>query len=334
MRSTVRAMLARASVVLLAARSTGCAVGNSNDGTPRDMASASLGGTPSGGATAVDGALPSGGSAGTSTSYSGGGGNLGVGGGSLVGSGGMTSTGGTGGTASTGGTGIGTGGTPSTGPCGVAPKADGSAPSIDDLNHTGTQIPNNESRRGFWDVWTLNASAQMKPPPGAFDTELNSGTNRLIHWTGTNIGGSADWGPTMTVQLEAGCPYDASIYSGISFTLWGSFTKQSASGSSVGQLKLNFWQPKGVPATASIGGRCSAAACYNNYAIYVTVPTLSGTTVHVSFGALAQSNWAGTIPFAFNAAELLAIQFQPEVNGDSGELASFDLYLDDLTFTR
>jgi hypothetical protein len=38
------------------------------------------------------------------------------------------------------------------------------------------------------------------------------------------------------------------------------------------------------------------------------------------------------VPFAWNAQQLIAIQFQVEVDGSKSELATFDPSLDDLKF--
>jgi hypothetical protein len=201
---------------------------------------------------------------------------------------------------------------------------------IDDLNHVGASIPANESRGGVWDVWTVNGAATMTPPSGTFSTTgAENDGDGYVHWTGNNLGGTDDWGPTLTVQLNRGCPYDASIYTGISFKVRGIFTRSIGG---TGQLKVNVWKPQAVPSNDATGGRCLAAECYNNYSTYVSIPATWDTPVTVPFASLTQANWMGTLPFAWDAADLLAIQFQLELDGSLGELATFDVFIDDLSF--
>ena len=138
----------------------------------------------------------------------------------------------------------------------------------------------------------------------------------------------------MTVQLSAGCPYDASAYTGISFKLKGTATKLVAASPAAVPLKVMLWQPPGLPAKDAKGGAGTAQACYNHYSTFVNVPLTWDTAVNVPFASLTQGTWTGTAPFAFDAKQLLAIQFQVEVDGSKGELATFDLSLDDLSFIK
>jgi hypothetical protein len=245
----------------------------------------------------------------------------------------------TGGAPSTAGasTGGASGGTPGGGgaagnACGAPVVAPGDMPVIDDFNHLGRAVPNNEGRSGVWDVWTVSASADMFPKSANYQTTGAEGGDGYTHWTGTQIGGPNDWGPTLTVQLAGGCPYDASVYSGISLRLKGTSTKHGAAGDEPLPLKIMVWQPQGVPAKDAKGGTCVAAACYNHYSTFVTVPASWDAPVTVPFASLTQGMWTGTVPFAWNAKQLVAIQFQVEVNGSMSELATFDLSIDDLAF--
>ena len=313
----------------------GCAAESEPDTAPNATAGRSnVGGVSAGGSTLSNaGTTASGGSsanvAGTSAAA------------------GKSSTGGTGsataGTSASGGTGNagtasgvsgsanGTAGAAGTATCPAAPIAPGTAPLIDDFNHLGRAIPMTEGRSGVWDVWSLLATADMSPKSANFQT-TGVDSDGYTHWTGNSIGGTNDWGPTLTVQLSAGCPYDASAYAGISFRLKGTATKQS--GASQVPLKVMLWQPPGVPAKDAKGGACTAQACYNHYSTFVNVPLTWDTAVNVPFASLTQGTWTGTTPFAWSAKQLLAIQFQVEVDGSKGELATFDLSLDDLSFAK
>jgi hypothetical protein len=216
--------------------------------------------------------------------------------------------------------------------CGAPAIAAGTTPLIDDFNHLGRAIPESEGRSGVWDVWTLSPGAAMFPQSANYTTTGAETGDGYTHWTGTNIGGLNDWGPTLTVQLAGGCPYDASAYSGISLRLKGSAVKQTAAGQQPVKLKVMVWQPQGVPAKDAKGGTCTALACYNHFATFVDVPAAWDAAVSVPFASLVQGVWTGTVPFAWNPKQLVAIQFQIEVDGSKSELTTFDLSLDDLAF--
>jgi hypothetical protein len=218
--------------------------------------------------------------------------------------------------------------------CPTTPVAAGSMPLIDDFNHLGRNIPNNEGRSGVWDVWTLSPTAEMSPKSANYQTTGADMGNGYTHWTGTNIGGTDDWGPTLTVQLNAGCPYDASVYSGLAFKLKGTATKMSGGGSSAVPLKVMLWQPPGVPAKDAKGGTCTAVACYNHFFTFVNVPASWDTPVSVPFTSLMQGTWTGTMPFVWNPQQLIAVQFQVEIDGSKSELTTFDLSFDDLMFAK
>lgn len=322
----------------------GCAAQNEDDGsdstpTKHPSAAGSAGSTSSsvGGTTSSAGSANGGSSAAGTTSTSGAGGTSS---GGTAATGGTSSSAGTsgipGGGTATGGAGAGgsaAGGMAAAGApaCPAAPVALGTMPLIDDFNHLGRSIPSVENRSGVWDVWTLSASAEMSPQSANYATTGADTGNGYTHWTGSNIGGLNDWGPTLTVQLSAGCPYDASAYTGIAFKLKGTATK---TGAVALPLKVMFWQPPAVPAKDAKGGTCVAAACYNHFSAFVNVPASWDAPVMLPFASLTQGSWTGTVPFAFSAKQLLAIQFQVEVDGSKSELATFDLSLDDLMFVK
>jgi hypothetical protein len=325
----------------------GCAAQSEDDGSESPARHPSTGGSSSAGSSSMSlGATSSAGTAagganaaGTSSSATGGTSSAGsaAGGTSSAGTsnipaGGNAAAGSAAGGAATAGTAAG-GSAPIGGgaACPAAPVAPGTMPLIDDFNHLGRNIPTVESRSGVWDVWTLSAAAQMSPKSANYATTGADGGDGYTHWTGTNIGGMSDWGPTLTVQLSAGCPYDASAYSGIAFKLKGTATK---TGAVALPLKVMFWQPPAVPAKDAKGGTCVAAACYNHFSAFVNVPAAWDSPVMLPFASLTQGMWTGTVPFAFSAKQLLAIQFQVEVDGSKSELATFDLSLDDLMFVK
>lgn len=320
----------------------GCAAQNEDDGSDPAPKHPSSGGSSSAGSTtlSVGGSSSAGtaaggaNAAGTSPSGTGGTSSGGT-------SSGGTASGGTshlpaggsaaGGSAAGGSAAGGSAPTGGSAACPAAPVALGTMPLIDDFNHLGRNIPTVENRSGVWDVWTLSAAAEMSPKSANYATTGADTGDGYTHWTGSNIGGMSDWGPTLTVQLSAGCPYDASAYSGIAFKLKGTATK---TGAVALPLKVMFWQPPAVPAKDAKGGTCVAAACYNHFSAFVNVPASWDTPVMLPFASLTQGTWTGTVPFAFSAKQLLAIQFQVEVDGSKSELATFDLSLDDLMFVK
>ncbi len=245
-------------------------------------------------------------------------------------SGGVASAGGSPPGGAGGSTMVGSGGAGSG--CGAPAVAIGATPLIDDFNHLGRAVPGNEGRSGVWDVWTVSPGANMFPKSANYQTTGAESGDGYTLWTGTNVGGPNDWGPTLTVQLAGGCPYDASVYSGISLRLKGSSIKHGAAGDQPLPLKVMLWQPQGVPAKDAQGGTCAATACYNHYSTFVTVPATWDAPVSVPFTSLVQGVWTGTVPFPWNPKQLVAIQFQVEVNGLNSELATFDLSIDDLSF--
>jgi hypothetical protein len=210
--------------------------------------------------------------------------------------------------------------------------ATGATPLIDDFEHLGRAVPANEGRSGVWDVWTKSPTAAMFPPSANYQTTGADMAGGYTHWTGEAIGGPDDWGPTLTVQLAGGCPYDASAYQGISLRLKGTAVKQAGVASQPVPLKVMLWQPQGVPSKDAKGGTCTALACYNHYSAFVTVPADWATPVTVPFASLTQGTWSGTMPYAWNPKQLIAIQFQVEVDGSKSELTTFDLSIDDLAF--
>lgn len=329
-------------LVACVAIAIGCAAQNEDDGSdstpskhPSSGGSSSAGSTNlSAGTTSSSGTAANGG-AGTSSS-----GTSGASAGTSSANGGTSSSAGTsatplggtaaGGTAS-GGSAAGGSAAGGAAACPAAPVALGTMPLIDDFNHLGRSIPSVESRSGVWDVWTLSAAADMSPKSANYQTTGADTGDGYTHWTGKDIGGANDWGPTLTVQLSAGCPYDASAYSGIAFKLKGTATK---TGAVALPLKVMLWQPPGVPSKDAKGGTCAAVACYNHFSAFVNVPATWDTPVMLLFASLTQGSWTGTAPFAFSSKQLLAIQFQVEVDGSKNELATFDLSLDDLMFVK
>lgn len=292
-----------------------------NGGSP----SGNAGTAPSGGSLSLGGAANDGGRAGGGAGGKSGSGGMPLSGGASAGGEQASGSGGTAGTA--------TGGAGGAAACPAPVVAPGTMPLIDDFNHLGRAIPTHEGRSGVWDVWSLLPTADMSPKSANYQT-TGADTDGYTHWTGNAIGGTNDWGPTLTVQLNAGCAYDASAYQGISFKLKGTATKLVSGASAAVPLKVMLWQPQGVPAKDAKGGACTALACYNHYSTFVNVPATWDTPVSVPFASLTQGTWTGTTPFAWNPKQLIAIQFQVEVDGSKGELATFDLSLDDLMFAK
>ena len=108
---------------------------------------------------------------------------------------------------------------------------------------------------------------------------------------------------------DIGCPYNASIYTGIHFCTKGT-----------GTASVRITTAATTPIAE--GGSC-ASNCYDHFALSVTL-TADWTCQDVLWSQFTQGNW-GTAA-TFDPASLIAFQVQFAQN------TTFDLYIDDLTF--
>jgi hypothetical protein len=273
----------------------GCALGN--------------GGTTSGGASGGDGNATSGGSstAGTAT-----GGTLSFGGTSTGGS----PAGGDSG-ASVGGS-IGTGGVTIT--CGSPPRATGSNPLIDDMEDDNAYILPNDGRSGVWFTYNdASAGGYQFPSAGNFTMQPSPNPATNGQFAANTYGkGFLSWGAGMGFVLNSGCPYDASVHTGLYF-----FARSEMAASSIYVLV-----PTAATTPASNGGTCvavSSTACYDDYQVAISVyPTWTG--YFVPFSELTQQGW-GTRA-SFDPRTLMGVNFQTR----SGDGYSFSFSIDSISF--
>ena len=210
----------------------------------------------------------------------------------------------TGGTASTGG---GTICTPS--------KATGSNPLIDNMADGDIAIIPQDGRTGGWYTYSDNTGTVSPASP----------TSGMMCASGS---GFSNWGAGLGVNLDAVsakiCTYDASIYSGISFTIEGSITD--------GKMRVQV-QTADI-ADALGGGTCVSTTSSNNcndvYGVDLIGQSAGGVTcqnaslswpcgpatgaagpvtVTVPFSYMSQEGWGQVFP-TFNLKIMTALQWE------------------------
>jgi hypothetical protein len=223
---------------------------------------------------------------------------------------GSTSTGGaasTGGSTSTGGVssaGATTGGGSSAGGgpiCDFIPQAAGLSPLIDDMEDGDGYIVPLEGRSGTWFTYNDGTpSGSQFPFPGQAFSMQYAGDSQVGKFVANTSGVGFDtWGAGMGLVLNAGCPYDASVYRGVRF-----YAKAEQAMS----VRLIIATRATSPPEA--GGTCLAHgtfACYDAFQI----PLMLGTAwqeERVLFTQLAQQGWG--VPAAFDASTVIGINFQ------------------------
>jgi hypothetical protein len=178
--------------------------------------------------------------------------------------------------------------------CTMIPRATGTNPLLDDFKDGDSAILFNEGRQGTW--YSYNDGSGMQYPA--------SGTLPMSYlnnqWAAyTNGGGFIDWGAGIGFTLNYGCPYDASVYHGIYFTL-GNDTYSSL-------IYVQVLTQGIVPTSA--GGTCNEATglCYDAYQFPLSLAEGVGITA-VPFNTLAQAGWGQYVPF--DPKTITSIQFQ------------------------
>jgi hypothetical protein len=175
--------------------------------------------------------------------------------------------------------------------------ASGNAPLIDDLADGNDQILKQEGRSGTWYVYNDGTGTQV-PPPGSAITPTNS---RIC----TSGFGFAGWGAGVGLNLNTDnvnvCTYDASVYTGVKFTIEGSITNSY----------LRFAIPTKDIASPDASGNCNTSLykCNDNYGANLYYNSTVGFYCRNSAGAFACTTTGPgnsliiTIPFALMTQE-------------------------------
>jgi hypothetical protein len=242
-----------------------------------------------------------------------------------------------GGGLSTGGT-VGTGGATDCTPS----KASGLTPVIDNMADGDTGIIAQDGRMGGWYTYG----------DGTGTSSLDSSKPGMMCASGS---GFSTWGAGLGVSFNAvptkTCTYDASIYSGIRFTIAGAITN--------GMLRVSV-QTADIASGTSAGGTCVSTSvsrddCNDIYGADLFLGTTGGTscqstvsswicgpatgavgavTVTVPFSYMSQQGWGRAFP-TFNPKVMLGLQWQFKTCAEIGCYTlptSFDICVGDLSF--
>jgi hypothetical protein len=219
-----------------------------------------------------------------------------------------------------GGAVTGAGGVPPTNDCsGQETSATGADPLVDDLEtlaEDGTPggdnaTPEVDGRLGYWYTYNDATPGAVQEPVGDFVPTADGYNSTYAACTsGADF---AEWGAGLGVNFntvgDIGCPYNASVYTGIHFCVKGSGTASVR-----------------IPIAATVpiaeGGSC-ADNCYDHFAISVPL-TADWVCQDVHWADLSQGNW-GTAA-TFDPATLISFQVQFAQN------TTFEFCIDELTF--
>jgi hypothetical protein len=137
--------------------------------------------------------------------------------------------------------------------------------------------------------------------------------------------GHGEWGAVMGLTLrqwvvdptgaETGCPYDASVYRGVTFWAIGSGE----------EVRVKATMMETTPLAE--GGICAAAdpnGCWDDHGNYVTLGA-SWKQYTVAFSVMTREGWGG-LDVTFNAKHLYMLRFQTSPDVD------FDYFIDDVAF--
>jgi len=251
-----------------------------------------------------------------------GGGDDGTGGGT---GGSSTSTGGaeanTGGAATGMGGATGSGGAPQTNDCTDQETAStGADPLIDDLETLAEDgspggdnaIPEVDGRLGYWYTYNDATPGATQEPVGDFVPTADGYNSSYSAMTsGADF---AEWGAGVGVNFntvgDIGCPYDASVYMGISLCVKGT-----------GSASVRITTAATTPVAE--GGQCTGDGCYDHFATSIAL-TADWACHEIRWADLSQGGWGTTA--TFDPATLIAFQVQFSQN------TTFEIYIDDLTF--
>ena len=263
--------------------------------------------------------------------------------GGVISVGGLIVAGGVAGIPDSGG-GLSTGGAVATGEATTCTpsKATGQYPLIDNMADGDTGIIPKDGRSGGWYTYGDNTGTITLPTP-SLGMMCASGSGFSI-W-GAGLGVSLDAVPTKT------CTYDASIYTGIRFTITPTSTVPSGT--------LRFAVQTADIAGAVSGGTCVSTStltdncndiygvdllvegtvvnCQSAYSSWVCGPATGAAgpiTVTVPFSYMSQQGWGRGFP-KFDPTVMLGLQWQFKNCSSAGvciTLPSFNLCVGDLSF--
>jgi poly(3-hydroxybutyrate) depolymerase len=197
-------------------------------------------------------------------------------------------------------------------------QAQGTAPLIDDFENA-QQITTAEDRAGYWIFYNDGTSGEQDVQHVADgSTVLQIDSSGWSSW-GSGFGVRISQGST----LEQLCPYDASVYSGLSFKAKGT-----------GRVRVRLAMRENTPTNE--GGDCTLPGeeCYDWPGIWLNLKP-EWTNYSLPFCAFKQEGWSGTqlplaatrlggIHFRLDGKVKLALdelQFAEQPEGDAGACA-------------
>jgi hypothetical protein len=204
---------------------------------------------------------------------------------------------------------------------------------IDDFEDNDKQIVivSNPRRDGIWDTNNdMTVGGVQTPTPLMFKPTLlgadapYAGDMYAAHSTGS---GFTNYGAYMNVSMRAVADYattpvyDASSYKGISF-------RAKASAASGKIMRVRFVSGDTDPRLKKcVAPGTPETACYNHY--YATVTLTTSWAVHsVAFSSFVQGTDGMINPGGIDLKEMYGLEFYFPTPSD------YDLWLDDLTFTK
>jgi hypothetical protein len=183
----------------------------------------------------------------------------------------------------------------------------GLAPLVDDLTDGDAAILPNEGRTGYWFPYNDATVGATQTPPSWNAATCTGGVTPISGQVCTSGSGFASWGAGIGIFLDAvggqpPCSYDASVYSGVSFTLSGSV--------SMGYLRFNVMTA--ATSTPDNGGTCSASSgCEDHYGISFR-PSAIPQTIRLYFSDLTQEPWG--LAFSWNPTKIIGFHWEVKVD--------------------
>ena len=213
--------------------------------------------------------------------------------------------------------------------------ATGSPKLIDDFSHVDIALPANDGRSGNWYIYNDGTVGATQTPSPYNSTTCTGGPIPIDGQMCTSGSGFSTWGTGTGVNLNSGgslqpCPYDVSMFTGISFSISGYVTS--------GYMRFQVTTSATTP--TEYGGTCTSTAggangCDDHYSIAFVPHTSSPVAMNVPFSLLAQEGWGATAKW--NPKEVLAIQWQEMVDSNNlfGQATPVDysnICVDNVTF--
>ncbi|MFZ5893951.1 MAG: hypothetical protein ACOY0T_23010 [Myxococcota bacterium] len=195
-------------------------------------------------------------------------------------------------------------------PCPETVVATGSAPLIDDWEHTGSALPTADGRTGVWLTFD-DGTAKQNFPSGSQPTSVfthGGRSRRALHLRG---GRFSDWGVVFGTDFANGACYDASAYAGIEFWAKGPARVH------VGVQIIDIQSPK-------FGGFCEKDNCYNSHRKPVELDR-TWKRYSVRWEELQQVRPTGTVPFDVRRIRFLEFALFKDDT-------PFDIWIDDVRF--